>query len=257
VQAWAAEVPTECSEVDAFVAAGRVVYSPQAGETCLRALEAAPCDGLKQAALAEPGCRAAITGTVAPNGTCQIEEECLGGRCHLTSGCSGWCVADLAEGEPCMWVTGECGPGLWCDAVGGSCVRQAPGALGAPCDGAAPECAVGLYCDDGICRAKLVAGENCSYTIDACALGSMCASGAYGSSTCVPYAALGDACDPLELAMVRPRDALSGHERDVRGGRDSRRQQYWLRRLPEGLLRLRNRPLRRAEGGGHTLCGAP
>ncbi|WP_242360262.1 MULTISPECIES: hypothetical protein [Anaeromyxobacter] len=95
-----------------------------------------------------------------------------------------------------MSVMQQCGPGLWCDELKNSCVRQSPGAAGAPCDGASPECDVGLYCDAGVCREKLAAGGDCTDTLSACARGTTCLVATNSSLWCVPYAGLGEACDP-------------------------------------------------------------
>ena len=79
--------PDFLQKLDASIAAGRILYSSDAGQTCLDAGDARTCDqffGQNGATYAAPSaCGEELVGTVASGDTCTIDEDCavLGASC--------------------------------------------------------------------------------------------------------------------------------------------------------------------------------
>ena len=191
-----------CAGMDAFVAAGRIRYSPADAAACVAAIAAAPCDGVDQVLLLTPACTALVTGTVAPGGACALTEECAGGTCDTTATCSGTCAEYLPAGADCTTSSVDCASGLLCDwNGGGTCVPPAPGRAGQPCGPGDLLCQPGLFCDGGICHAKLPAGASCLAASASdpypCAPDTSCHANSYYSPTraeCVPWVGAAAAC---------------------------------------------------------------
>jgi hypothetical protein len=163
---------------------GTVVYDPSKAQACLDAVSNLSCSGMLKRE--QPECAAALDGTVALGGECDLDEECKGSAlCQSSSGtCPGECVGLLSQGQACA-ADADCDDGLQCSEETKLCVL--PAVVGDPCENGSPPCGPGLLClgkgDDvvpktpGICRdakAALSAAEG-----EACdpVAGVLCKSG--------------------------------------------------------------------------------
>jgi hypothetical protein len=161
------------SLVAAKIEQGTVVYNSSKAQACLDVVSTLTCDGLLERD--QPACLAALDGTVALGGDCDLDEECKGSAlCQSSSGtCPGKCVALLSAGQACE-VDGDCDSGLQCSKETKLCVT--PAVAGENCENGAPPCSPGLLClgkeDDatpkkpGVCRStadafKAAEGEAC------------------------------------------------------------------------------------------------
>jgi hypothetical protein len=153
--------------------AGTIHYDPTLAPACLDALRARTCAQLLDRD--SPECLAALDGTVALGGACDLNEECRGqARCESSTGtCPGQCAPLLVSGQTCAQDS-DCQSGLQCFTETKACV--APAASGEPCEYGAPPCGPGLFC----------AGKNDTNRT----------SGTCKSPTQVFGAALNAACDP-------------------------------------------------------------
>src|SRR5512145_529654 len=82
-------------------------YEPAKAQACLDAVATLNCDELLNRD--QPACLAALDGTVAIGGDCDLSEECKGSAiCQSSDGtCPGKCVALLSAGQSCS-ADGEC-----------------------------------------------------------------------------------------------------------------------------------------------------
>jgi hypothetical protein len=139
------------------ITAGTVKYDGTKAQACLNVISKLTCDGLLTRD--QPECLAAIDGTVALGGDCDLNEECKGSAiCQSRTGtCPGQCVARFSAGQACS-ADGDCDDGLQCSSETKLCVK--PAAAGENCEYGSPPCGPGLLClgkDDskktpGVCR---------------------------------------------------------------------------------------------------------
>jgi hypothetical protein len=82
----------QLASLPAAIDAGRVKYHPDQIAQCLDEVRARGCSGFSDR---EPkSCQAAIEGTVADGGDCELDSECSGDRyCKVGSSCPGKCAA--------------------------------------------------------------------------------------------------------------------------------------------------------------------
>ena len=114
------------------ITAGTIKYDGNKAQACFDALGSLTCDGLLQRD--QPACLAALDGTVALGGDCDINEECAGSAlCQSTTGtCPGKCMALLTAGTACS-ADGDCAAaGLQCSSETSLCVK--PALVGENCE---------------------------------------------------------------------------------------------------------------------------
>jgi hypothetical protein len=192
---------TGCSELQAAVTAGRIAFNAAQSAACVSAIQAITCTALLDslygnAGLPEPSaCVGALSGTVAPGGTCYSDTDCSGANyCKIVSpACSGICTAQIAQGQPC---DGEgCQSGLTCTSSVCRSINTTTPALagqGQPCgpsmvDGGAPTfCQAGLVCDPAnlTCVPTIPQGGPCTPGYGLCVRFTSCSP---STMTCQPY----------------------------------------------------------------------
>ena len=130
---------------EAAIARGTLGYDPALMPACLDAIAAGGCDTLA-GGLLPAACDAAVAGTVAVGGACDLDVECLDdAACVQDAVCPGTCTARGGPGRSCT-RTEECQRGFVCDST--TCT--APPTDGQACKGpSAPDCRVGLICVGG------------------------------------------------------------------------------------------------------------
>jgi hypothetical protein len=136
---------------------GKVRYDATKAQACLDGLGARTCAEMLERD--SPECLAALDGTVALGGACDLDEECKGvALCKSSNGtCPGQCAALLVAGQACA-KDDNCQSGLQCSTETKLCVQ--PALAGQACDYGSPPCGPGLLClgkdDDkktaGVCR---------------------------------------------------------------------------------------------------------
>ncbi|MBI2897610.1 MAG: hypothetical protein HYY06_28890 [Deltaproteobacteria bacterium] len=127
--------------IEAAIEAGTVIYNEDRAQACLDAFAALGCDVFVSRPPEE--CEEAVEGTVAIDGACDQDAECVGTAfCLIEAECPGACTARQSEGGDCG-DDDECEDGLTCQR--GACTALAE--AGEDCEGEdAPECGVGLMC---------------------------------------------------------------------------------------------------------------
>jgi hypothetical protein len=122
---------------------GTVSYDGTKAQACLDVMRQLSCDDFLQRD--RPECLAALDGTVALGGACDLNEECKGSAlCQSKdSVCPGKCVALLSAGQACG-VDGDCDDGLQCYKETKLCVK--PAASGESCEYGSPPCGPGQLC---------------------------------------------------------------------------------------------------------------
>lgn len=189
------------------ISMGTLVYHDDLFGSCLSQIRALGCSDLQSGRM-PAACEAAIEGTVALGGACNIDEECAGAAyCNFTGSCPGACTMLAGEGMACD-ADDHCASGTICQ--GSTCARTA--AHGAACGGGtAPECEAGLLCigEDtstmrtGTCRTSsevftVAEGGTCNFDTGLlCAGGLSCAvmgSGTSAMLTCQRSVGSGAAC---------------------------------------------------------------
>ena len=172
--------------LEAAVEAGRVTYDAEAAADCLEIVATRDCAEANQRTI--DACEAALGGTVAPGGDCEIDEECAGSRiCEVASACPGTCVDRYGAGQACT-DNDQCADGLVCSEATMRCI--APAEDGAACGGGVePQCDGGLLCEGededagmtGTCSPlgeieERTAGQACSPSVgNLCEEGLSCA----------------------------------------------------------------------------------
>jgi hypothetical protein len=159
-------------------------------------------------------------GTRQPGEPCISPAQCDSLSCNGDQETCGECLDTIRPGEPCEGETRECGISYEC--YEGICQRPLDGSLDPP-----EELGAGDECDDhDICPEDLVCsdptgtgtdtcqpipglGEPCEYpgyyVVDACQDGLRCDG---NTAVCVPNAALGEACGPIDGQDVYCADGL-------------------------------------------------
>jgi len=205
VEAVTAELNNRAITITEAAARGDVRFDARGAEGCLAAIERDACEERVsipvQAFMWPPECDAVLSGTLAPEAECLIDEQCDGGSCEC-----GLCVALAAEGASCETVA--CGAGLRC--VEGTCAATLH--AGDACTQLAPDdipgtCPANLRCVEGICRTSAelrtaAEGEDCYSPRDYESPLVFCAAGlechfdrADEPGTCVGAHALDEPCD--------------------------------------------------------------
>ena len=193
---------------------GTIHYDGTKAQACLDAVSKLTCDELSQRD--QPECLAALDGTVALGGDCDLSEECKGSAiCQSSTGtCPGKCAALLSAGQTCA-VDSNCGNGLQCSKETKLCVK--PSAVGENCEYGSPPCGPGLIClgkDDaaktpGVCRnivGAFSAADGAACDLNAgtlCQTGVSCVADSLDASSKVVWKCLktgsyktGEACHP-------------------------------------------------------------
>lgn len=189
-----------CSALQKEITAGLIAYDANQGTACVDALASLTCADLFQGGdgFVPPSCLAALTGTVAPGGTCYSTEDCQQSQTtnYCTAvpeglTCPGTCHAYAALGGSC--TSAACAPGQVCTGTPLTC--RAKAAAGGPCP-----CRDDLWCDTsgggaGVCTAFQPLGAACVKGSDHCIQGTKCAG---APSTCQGLVGLGATCDPTD-----------------------------------------------------------
>lgn len=176
VGAYIYNVPTWFdANIVAAIGAGRVVYNGSNMKLCLDAMANNTCDRTDQNGRANvAACRDLVRGTVAANGSCVIDEECISQQCTGST-------TDTA------CVMGTC--------IGDTPPVREPAPLGMPCSGLGG-CVDGAYCyDDGFnprCVELKDAGVDC-ISDDECGYGLGCI-GVTGARVCAVLPAPDQPC---------------------------------------------------------------
>jgi hypothetical protein len=190
--------------VVAAIDAGEVVFDANAAAACAAAIASATCD----TTMTSPGrvlpdaCYEIIAGTVAADGACAIDEECVSQVCNLTPGCTsaccpGTCAAGTAPtrpqlGQACSGFASSIGGACvnsYCDTSSGTC--QPYVAAGSACSPNTSVCAVGLGCTSGRCEPLPGESAACSVVPGCLELNDYCNA---TSATCTAFAIAGEAC---------------------------------------------------------------
>ena len=122
---------------------GTVSYDGTKMQACFDAIAARGCNLEGE----PPECTAAIDGTVAIGGDCQMNVECAGADtyCKSSGTCPGACAKREQAGSDCNHDD-DCAAGLKCSGTTSKCVK--PAAAGEACGGGgtAPDCQSGTFC---------------------------------------------------------------------------------------------------------------
>lgn len=143
-------IADELPRIKQGIADGKIVYDGTKVEACMAALEALGCSLDEEPA----ECVAAINGTVAVGGDCEMDAECLGPGtyCKVDASCPGKCANKELAGATCD-RNDNCAAGLQCSEDTQKCF--VPAKKGEACGGGgtAPDCGPGTFCigsdDDG------------------------------------------------------------------------------------------------------------
>jgi hypothetical protein len=213
-------VPPE-EDVNVAVNKGRLRFFSDAAQSCIDAVNDAPCDDNLLAYRIAIHCHHVVEPGVPAGGSC-FADECEGGVCQESGsmpGCGGTCIGFAEPGMACMdagppantcdptvaYCAGtcqqkkqagepcandlECGYGWFC--VNGSCGDAIFAKLGAPCGGDNPPCEENGYCaTSGVCAAQAEKGKPCDNAPYSCKAGATCIDG-----TCQPWKDVGQPCD--------------------------------------------------------------
>lgn len=130
-------------DLEAAVEAGTVKYDGKKAAKCLDIIANRNCADMHQRTIEE--CEAALAGTVAAGGDCELDAECSGSMiCEIADQCPGTCVERYGAGEVCA-ENDECADGLVCSNATMRCI--APVGDGEACGGGIePDCDGGFLC---------------------------------------------------------------------------------------------------------------
>ena len=192
------------ADMVAAVNGGTVIYDAEAAFECLVQQRALSCEefGKREPAI----CNSVFTGTIADDGACEINTECISNYCDSSQACPGTCVAALAEGQACQ-IDDECEKSVRC--VNNEC-QAYTAALGSGVRCEADDndwCGDGLYCheQDETCAQRIASGETCDGNSDAeCVYGSLCVADAQGDPRCVEVTVVeteGQACSVQDAIL--------------------------------------------------------
>ena len=225
------QLEEELAGLPALVEAGRIKYHGTKLRACLDEVSGSDCSALNQRA--PETCEAALEGTIAEGGDCELDEECEGAQyCRVDGGCPGTCTRLEQAGGVCS-DNSDCVSGLMCGETG-RCV--APAKADEACKQGEPDCGAGYLClgedaaanTPGTCRQvestfSGKTGDDCSLETNLCATGYACeitkldpiggtCAGMVGSGdTC--RAAFPDECPADEYCLLggNPLDPLEGN----------------------------------------------
>ena len=188
------------------VVAGLIAYDAAQARACIDAIAARSC-AWNEALFDEPACETVFTGTVIDGGACNGPAECVSGHCLYglcdaqVMCCPGTCSArpDKAVGDACGFDD-ECAPGLFCAIAGPNLDTCQPHATSGEECWEARGCDRTSLCmgfeggiDPGTCLTAPGSGEACD-TSDTWACRNSNERCDPASLTCIPLAAVGEAC---------------------------------------------------------------
>jgi hypothetical protein len=198
------QLQEELAGLPALVDAGRIAYHGTKLQACLDEVSGSDCSALIQRA--PETCEAALEGTVAEGGDCELDEECKGAQyCKMVDSCPGTCTRLEQAGGVCSG-NGDCVSGLICGETE-RCV--APAKAGEACKQGEPDCSAGYLClgEDAAARTPGTcfevestfsgqAGDDCSLETKLCASGYACEITKFDpiGGTCAAVVGSGDAC---------------------------------------------------------------
>lgn len=195
------------------IAAGRLVYDPDAAATCLDTGRRGPCPS----SFDDPSCARVFVGEVAEGGACTARIECAAGadcadRACTASCCVGTCGAPIAPAAPLAPVGAACQTHFDCVAIAycdaGTC-RELPRNAGDPC---LFGCWYGdLTCDVATLTCVEVAGLG-----EACGAKPCDAAWAFCDGVCAARPGEGEACDATRACI--PTTWCDGTACRARGG---------------------------------------
>ena len=196
--------PNFCANAQKEIAAGLISYNATQGAACASAVQALTCADLDSLTDSAPAaCNAALTGTVATGGSCYSGTDCANGFCtsdHSGGACPGTCQTFAGLGADC--TDKDCAVGQTCEYSGMTPTCMTESAVGGPCP-----CKSGLWCDSSgtspVCKAKLAVGVSCSTGDGSCVSSAKCTG---TSPTCQSYLGAGATC----TAGTSPLDSLCG-----------------------------------------------
>ena len=187
-----------CRDLASSVTANRVKYEYGKTLACQTAVAALSCASIVEGDVL--GVCPAIKAKVQPGESCSTTYDCAGGWCDTSTGCPGFCRANIASGAACDSSKDRCDPSAIC--VGGGC-RPYVG-KGAACDGNTLKCEpAGLFCvpspttGNGVCREKRTSGH-CSNNED-CLESYRCVDSGSGDSVCALPRLIEDPCTPRQV----------------------------------------------------------
>jgi hypothetical protein len=198
------QLQEELAGLSAIVDAGRIKYHGTKLQACLDEVSGGGCSTLNERG--PESCEAALEGTVAEGGDCELDEECKGKQyCKIGDACPGTCTLLEQAGGLCSGNS-DCVSGLMCGETG-RCV--APAKAGEPCKQGEPDCIAGYLClgedaatsTPGTCLEVEStfngrAGDECSLETSLCSSGYACeiTKVAPLGGTCAAQVASGDSC---------------------------------------------------------------
>jgi hypothetical protein len=217
----ATATPEELATTVADVNAGTVKFNSDKLQKCLDDFSGLDCTSifLGNGSNSEEDCAAVFTGTVALNGACFTDEECVSESCNIPN-CGSACCAGTCQPKP-QYVAdgGDCSGGMECvdgdycffDSAAGTSTCDPLVADGQPCT-------QGGACVDGDICVQSASGGTCSKPL---AIGATCdpqALGACGfaycdttTTKCTALGKAGDACsDTAPCELDNQCDATSG-----------------------------------------------
>lgn len=180
-------------DVEAAIAAGRIVYDTDAAGACVAGLEALDCLAEHPSDPTLAACYEALTGTVQKDQPCFGTFECAEGLCYSTTGdaCPTVCQAVAKKGEACSLLSGP-----YCDEREGLRCSQGTCVVPASKGGACLDnfgCTSGTVCVGNECVPLRKTGYGCAKD-SSCASGNFCAAGGDEGGLCEERVPEGGAC---------------------------------------------------------------
>jgi hypothetical protein len=227
-----ASTPQDYGQLTADVTTGRSFYDGAAAADCLAAAGSASCSDF---VTSPASCQSIFKGHLSQGANCFSGAECLSGLCGFTAAacpanvcCPGSCTAVLtpvAAGSECSAPGSVCAEGTFCGVDGDGATPRCLAAIG---EGGAcrstSACGAGLVCHlssggNGACAKRPAQGEACEVSRFPCFLSTdVCDS---TSSTCVPAAKVGAACQSNGACLAYARCDATTMTCVARGGVDA------------------------------------
>ncbi|MBC8132761.1 MAG: hypothetical protein H7X95_07250 [Deltaproteobacteria bacterium] len=173
----------QTAQVTAGIDSGKIKYDGSAAAACVDALsapdEGGSCSLTVQLAAAVPrSCRDMFQGTVADNGACFLDEECVSRNCDTSACplaimcCAARCAATSSPvllGGDCANSFSQCAEGTICKTTDTGSICTTRTAPDQPCT-ELTECAAGYVCNSdrtapGTCARLPEEGQSCSATV--------------------------------------------------------------------------------------------